>query len=178
MTRGGKWGLLITWWDGAMENFGPFNNAMGKLETNKEMGTCVCVCRGVNYLMGKWEIGPLMAQWNIWALWWCNGQIRHPSNGKIGPLMTWWGNWEALDLLITWWEIRGHHFDDMRRKWGPLIAQWKFFGPFDDAMGKLETLNKAMGKLGVVNYLMGKWEIGPLMAQWNIWGPLMMQWAN
>ena len=50
----------------------------------------------------------------------------------------------------------------MRRKWGPLMVQWEIFGPFDDAMGKLETLDKAMGKWGVVvNYLMGKWEIGP-----------------
>ena len=32
-----------------MENFGPFNDAMGKLETNKEMGKLcvrVCVCVG------------------------------------------------------------------------------------------------------------------------------------
>ena len=29
------------------------------------------------------------------------------------------------------------------------MAQWKIYGPlhFDDAMGKLQTLNKAMGKL-------------------------------
>ena len=100
--------------------------------------------------MGNWTLDGAMEHW---ALWWCNGQIRDPSNGKIGPLMAWWGNWEALDLLITWWDIIGHHFDDMR-KWGP----------FDDAMGKLETLNKAMGKLwggGWGNYLMGKWEMGP-----------------
>ena len=56
---------------------------------------------------------------------------------------------------------------------GALDGPMENFGPFDDAMGKLETLNKAMGKLGVgrLNDLMGKQEIGPFMAQWNIWGP-------
>ena len=37
---------------------------------------------------------------------------------------------------------------------GPLMAQWKILGPFDDAMGKLETLNKAIAKLGGgLNYI-------------------------
>ena len=37
---------------------------------------------------------------------------------------------------------------------GPLMAQWKILGPFDDTMRKLETLNKAMAKLGGgLNYI-------------------------
>ena len=44
-------------------------------------------------------------------------------------------------------EIRGHHFDDMMRKLEALDGAIENFGPFDDAMGKLETPNKAMGKL-------------------------------
>ena len=59
--------------DGAIENFGPFNDAMGKLETHKEMGKlCVCVCGRV---LITWKIGNLMGQWNIW-----------------GPLMMQWAN--------------------------------------------------------------------------------------
>ena len=45
-------------------------------------------------------------------------------------------------------EIRGHHFDDMMRKFGALNDATENLGPFDDAMGKLETL-KAMVKLAV-----------------------------
>ena len=92
----------------------------------------------------------------------------------------WMINW---DPSITWWEIRGHHFDDMMRKLGALDGamdnlgpfalkkqwrakreimslkvQWNInLGPFDDKMGKLETL--AMMKLG------------PLMISWGIGGP-------
>ena len=63
---------------------------------------------------------------------------------------------------------------------GALDGAMEIFGPFDDAIGKLETLNKVMGKTvgGGVKYLIMGWEIGPLMAQWKILGPLMMQWAN
>ena len=43
--------------DGAMENFGPFNDAMGKLETNKWGGVYVCVW-GVNYLMENGKLDP------------------------------------------------------------------------------------------------------------------------
>ena len=42
--------------DGAMENFGPFNDVMGKLETNKEMGKKLCVCVGGG-LITWWENG-------------------------------------------------------------------------------------------------------------------------
>ena len=36
------------------------------------------------------------------------------------------------------------------------------WGPFDDTMGILETLNKAMGKLGELNDLIGKTgKLGP-----------------
>ena len=83
------------------------------------------------------------------------------------PLMTRCGKWGPFDdaminynwdLLITLWEIRGHHFDDMLRKPGALHGATENFVPFDDATGKLETL--AMGKLGPPDDLMG--EIGAL----------------
>ena len=78
--------------DGAMENFGPFNDVMGKLETNKEMGKKLCVCGGrVNYLMGKWEIGPLMAQWNIGPFDDAMGKLETLAMGKLGP---WWPDGE------------------------------------------------------------------------------------
>ena len=71
--------------DGTMENLGPFDDAMGKLETlNKAMGK-----RGGGPKWpdgGKREIGPLMAQImeHLGAFWWYNRQIRDPNNGKIG----------------------------------------------------------------------------------------------
>ena len=72
--------------EGAMENFGPFNDVMGKLETNKEMGEKLCVCvGGVNYLMGKWEIGPLMAQWNIGPFDDTMGKLETIAMGKLAP---------------------------------------------------------------------------------------------
>ena len=36
-------------------------------------------------------------------------------------------NW---DPLITWWKIRGHHFDDMVRKLGALDGAMENLGPF------------------------------------------------
>ena len=67
------------------------------------------------------------------------------SRSQCGPLDDTMINW---DLLITWWEIRGHHFDDMMRKWGPLMVRWKIWAPLMMQWGKVETLNKAMGKWG------------------------------
>ena len=60
------------------------------------------------------------------------------------------------------------------------MAKWKIQGPlpFDDAMGKLQTLNKAIGKLGGA-----KWSdeengiLGPLMTQWNI-NLRALKWRN
>ena len=96
--------------------------------------------------------------WKFGSLWWRDG------GGNGG-------------LLITWWEIRDHHFGDMMSKWGPLMVQWKILGPFDDAMGKLETLNKAIGKLfGGAKLPDGK--LGPWWCNGTLGGPLMMQWAN
>ena len=46
---------------------------------------------------------------------------------KFGPL--WWRDGGNEGLLITWWGIRGHHFDDMMRKWGPWWRNGKFWGP-------------------------------------------------
>ena len=43
------------------------------------------------------------------------------------PLMTRWGKW---DPLMTWLEIRGHHFDDMMRKLGALDGAIENLGPF------------------------------------------------
>ena len=70
---------------------------------------------------------------------------------------------------MTWWGNKG-----------PLMAQWKIKGPlpFDDAMEKLQTLNKAMGKLWGT-----KWpdeENGKLGPRWCngtlIWGAFW--WRN
>ena len=49
---------------------------------------------------------------------------------------------------MTWWG---------KREFVPLMAQWNILGFFDDAMGKLETLE--MGKLGPPDDPMGK--LGP-----------------
>ena len=56
-------------------------------------GETVCV-GGLMTLWGKQEIGPLMMQWNINlpAIWWCNEQIRHPSDDEIGA--PWWPDGE------------------------------------------------------------------------------------
>ena len=57
------------------------------------------------------------------------------------------------------------------RKLGALDGAMENLGPFalfDDAMWKLETLNKAMGNCGELNDLMRKMGIGALMRQWNI----------
>ena len=75
-----------------MENFGPFHDAMGKLETlDKAMGK---LCGGrLNDLMeklGKWALDGAME--HLGALRWSNGQIRDPGNGEIlGP---WWPDGE------------------------------------------------------------------------------------
>ena len=84
--------------DDAMENLGPFAlwwRNLGKLETlNKAMGIGSLVT-----WWEKWEIGPLMTQWNITlrVLWWRNGQIRDPSDGEIGAPDDLMGKLGALD---------------------------------------------------------------------------------
>ena len=57
------------------------------------------------------------------------------------------------------------------RKFGALDGAMENLGPFDDATGKLETLNKAVGKLRGWMTWWRKREIGPFMTQWNILGP-------
>ena len=66
-----------------------------------------------------------MTQWKIWG-------ALMTQRGNWKPSIKRWGNW-GLNYLMGKREIR------------PLMAQWNIWGPFDDAMGKLETL--AMGKL-------------------------------
>ena len=112
--------------------FEPFDDAMGKLETlNKIMGKLW------GWLITWWEYAKLDPGWGngtFGALWWCNGQIRDPSNGKTGPPDDLMGELEALDLLMMmgnyrssfWW-----HDEEM----GPLMAQWKLFGPKCNKLG-------------------------------------------
>ena len=69
--------------------------------------------------------------------------------------MTQWGYWKPV--IKQWGNcLEGLNYLMGKREIGPLMAQWNTRGPFDDAMGKLETL--AMGKLGAPDDLMGKLE--------------------
>ena len=36
---------------------------------------------------------------HLGALWWCNGQIRDPSDGEIGP--PWWGHWWPRPRILS-----------------------------------------------------------------------------
>ena len=132
--------------------------------------------------------------WKFESLWWRDGWNGAPwwGNYKLGPLDNVIGNsrsqWEPLDeaminwdLLITWWEIRGDHFEDMMRKLGALDGAMENFRPFDDTMAKMETLNKVLGKRsgGGLNDLIGKignWTLDGAMEHLEDF--LMMQWAN
>ena len=58
--------------------------------------------------------------WKFGSLWWRDG-----GNGGA----PWWRN-DNWDPLIPWWEIRGHHFDDMMRKLGALDGAMENLGPF------------------------------------------------
>ena len=90
--------------------------------------------------------------------------LMDPFDGAMGEMgAPWWRN-DKWDPLIMWWEIRGHngpwwrndelgplgnvmgnrgrhHSDDMIRNMGAVDSAMENVGPFDDAMGKLETLN-------------------------------------
>ena len=71
--------------------------------------------------------------------------------------MTQWGNWKPLKKQ---WDNCKELSDLMRKTgdWAPDDAmEHEFEGPFDDAMGKLETLT--MMKLGPPDDLM--WKLGP-----------------
>ena len=95
-----------------------------------------------------WKFGSLC--WRnreMGALWWCNDKLG-PLYNVIGNSRSQWGplddEMHKLGLLTTWWEII------LMAWWGKLGALDSVienFGPFDDAMGKLETLDKAMRKL-------------------------------
>ena len=102
-----------------------------------------------------WKFGSL--SWSdreMGALWWCNDKLG-PLYNVIGNSRSQWGSLDdemhKMGLLTTWWEII------LMAWWGKLGALDSVienFGPFDDAMGKLETLDEAMRKL--LNDLMGK----------------------
>ena len=127
-----------------LEN-GPFDDAMGR--------------------NGGRPLDDTMINWTPWKR---DGKLEV----AMGPLDDAMMNW---DPFITWWEIRGHHFDDMMRKLGalggaiedlgPFALWWRNFphaSAFDDAMGKLETLNKQWGTAGdkwpdVENGKLGPW---------------------
>ena len=114
-----------------MENLGSFDDAMGDLETLiKAMGKL-----GAKWPEGKWEIGPLMVQWNVWALLmmqWAN-KLETLSKRKLGPLITW--AWE-------------HDFD-----WGPALDH-EFFS------NGITRLHCTLSNLWAPNF---NWEIVDVM---------------
>ena len=66
-----------------MDNFGPSNNAMGKLETNKQMGKlCVCVGR-VNGEMGNLTLDGAME--HLGAFDNAMGKLETLAMAKFGP---------------------------------------------------------------------------------------------
>ena len=77
--------------DGVMENFGPFDDAMGTLETlNKAMWK---LCGEAKWSDGEnGKLDPWWCNGTFGALWWRNWQIRDPSNGKFEAL--WWPDGE------------------------------------------------------------------------------------
>ena len=91
-----------------------------------------------------WKFGfPLMERWGKWG------------DGEVGA--PWWCNNKWIPL-ITWWEIRGHRFDDIMRKLGALDGAMENLGPL--ALwwrnGKLQTLKKLRGNFRELNDLMRK----------------------
>ena len=84
-----------------------------------------------------------------------------PLNNVIGNSRSQWGplddamiNW---DLLITRWEIRGHHFDDMLRKLGALDGAMENLGPLMTQWGNRKPLIKQWRNcVGRLNDLMGE----------------------
>ena len=75
--------------DGAVENFGPFDDAMRKLETlNKPMGKVSCG-GGLNDLMGKtgnWALDGTME--HLGPLDDAVNKLETLAMGEIGPLKT------------------------------------------------------------------------------------------
>ena len=129
--------------DGAMENFGPFDDAMGKLETlNKVTGK-------LGGLITWWENGKLDPWWRngtFEAPWWCNGQMSDPSDGKIGLPDDLMGKLEALGrdgkleviVLMTWWGNEGPWW---RKFFGPNVTNY-VTNYIHNAQGKLHNINK------------------------------------
>ena len=74
--------------DGAMENFGPFHDAMGKLETLDKAMWKLCGGR-LNDLMeklGKWALDGAMEHLGPFGE--AMGKLETLAMGKFGPLMT------------------------------------------------------------------------------------------
>ena len=149
------------------------------------------------------NLGPFDdAIWGNGAPWWRNDKlgpidyVMENSRSQWGPLDDAMINW---DLLITWREIRGHHFDDIMRKFdraldgtmenlGPLMTQWGNWKPLirwwwtgglNDLIWKREMgpwwRNGTFGALWWCNGQIrdssnGKIG-GPLMTWWGNWRP-------
>ena len=72
-------------------------------------------------------------------------------------LSLWWRDGGNEGLLITWWGIRGHQFDDMMRKWGPWWRNGKFLAPLMTQWGNWKPLIKQWrncgGGLNYIDYI-------------------------
>ena len=123
-----KWDPLITWWEIRGHNGAPWwrNDELEPLITWREIRGhhFDCMMRKLGALDGVMEnLGPLN-----FALWWPNGKLE-TLNKAMGKL-----------LGAKWPDEENGQLDF---RWRNRTLIW---GPFDDTMGKLETL--AMMKLG------------------------------